>query len=177
MDPFATLGIARSFELDLSAVEKRHRELSRALHPDKYAAAGASERQAALSKAVEVNEAWRVVRDPVRRAEALFALAGVATGEAGEPKPSAEFLMDMLEQREALAEAKERRDAARMRRLADSIAGRARAAEEALATGFADGGNLSALVGRLGELRFYKRFADEVSSIEEALEDNGHGAP
>ena len=43
--------------------------------------AGASERRAALSKAVEVNEAWRVVRDPIRRAEALLALAGTAAGE------------------------------------------------------------------------------------------------
>ena len=57
MDPFATLGIDRRFDVDLPALEKRHRELSRALHPDRFADAGASERKATLAKAVEVNEA------------------------------------------------------------------------------------------------------------------------
>ena len=118
MDPFATLGISRSFEVDLGAVEKRHRELSRALHPDRYVAGGASERRAALSRAVEVNEAWRVVRDPIARAEALFALAGIAVGERNEPKPTQALLMEALERREALDEAKAKRDIAAIDRLA-----------------------------------------------------------
>ena len=74
-DPFALLGAPRRYDLDLDAVEKSHRELSRALHPDKFTQAGASERKDALGKAADVNEAWRIVRDPLRRAEALFSLA------------------------------------------------------------------------------------------------------
>ena len=76
MDPFATLGIVRGYDVDLRAVEKTHRELSRALHPDRFVNAPSSERKAALTKAVAVNEAWRMVRDPIRRAEALLKLAG-----------------------------------------------------------------------------------------------------
>ena len=118
MDPFATLGIARTFDVDLAAVEKMHRELSRALHPDRYVGASPSERRAALAKAVEVNEAWRVVRDPIRRAEALLALGGVVAGRrrAGAAKADPEFLMEMLEQREALAEAKASKDLEAVRR-------------------------------------------------------------
>jgi len=56
MDPFAILGIPRAYAVDLAAVEKTHRELSRALHPDKFLGAGPSERRAALSKAVEVKK-------------------------------------------------------------------------------------------------------------------------
>ena len=88
MDPFATLGIARTYTVDMAALEKTHRELSRALHPDRYVDAGASARRAALTKAVEVNEAWRIVRDPIRRAEALLELAGVAVGEEAAARPS-----------------------------------------------------------------------------------------
>lgn len=168
MDPFATLGIARLFEVDLAAVERTHRELSRALHPDKYVSATASERRAALSKAVEVNEAWRVVRDPIRRAEALLRLAGVAVGEDKEPAADPEFLMEMLEQREALGEAKAARDLGRVRAMAKVVEGRAREAERALADGFARG-EAASLVGKLGELRFYRRFLDEVSAIEDEL--------
>jgi molecular chaperone HscB len=171
MDPFATLGIARSYELDLPAVEKTHRELSRAMHPDRFVGAGASERRAALAKAVEVNEAWRIVRDPIRRAEALLALQGVAVGEEGEPKADPEFLMEMLEQREALSDARQARDLGAVRKMAQAIEQRSRQVERALADGFARSTAGSSLVGKVGELRFFRRFLDEVSSAEdEALQ-------
>jgi molecular chaperone HscB len=173
MDPFATLGIARRYDVDLEALEKTHRELSRALHPDKYVGAGASERRESLSKAVLVNESWRVVRDPVRRAEALFSLSGIAVGETNEPKPEVGLLMDMMEQREALAEAKAKKDLDAVKQMARAIEGRAAETERALAAGFAgesDRDSLVALVARLGELRYYRRFLEEVSAIEDALD-------
>jgi molecular chaperone HscB len=174
MDPFATLGIERKFDVDLGALERTHRELSRALHPDKYVAAGASERREALSKAVEVNESWRVVRDPVRRAETLFTLAGIAVGEKNEPAPSGELLMAMMEQREALALAKEQRDMAEVRRLAAAMEARAHATEAALRDGFQAGAKdrskLLPLVAKLGELRYCRRFLEEVSAIEDELD-------
>jgi molecular chaperone HscB len=173
MDPFATLGIERTYELDLATVAKRHRELSRALHPDRYADAGPSERRAVLSKAVEVNEAWRAVRDPIARAEALFTLAGVAVGERNEPKPSAALLMDAMELRETLAEAKAKRDLGAIDRLAGEVDAKRASAEERLRAGFAasagDARKVHALVPVLGELRFHRRFLDEVSAIEDAM--------
>jgi molecular chaperone HscB len=168
MDPFATLGIAQRFDVDLAVIEKTHRELSRALHPDRYVGASASERRAALAKAIEVNEAWRIVRDPIRRAEALLALRGVATRDEGAPPTAPEFLMEMLEQREALAEAKQAKDVAAVRRLGVAIEARSRDVERALSEGFARGEGAS-LSGKLGELRFYRRFLDEVSAIEDEL--------
>jgi molecular chaperone HscB len=173
MDPFATLGIPRAFDVDLAAIEKVHRELSRALHPDRYVGAPPSERGASLSKAVEVNEAWRVVRDPIRRAEALLALGGVAVTEGDGPRSSATdpaFLMEMLEQREALAEAKQSKDIEAVRRMASAMQERAREVERALAEGFARG-EAAKLVGKVGELKFYRRFLDEVSAIEDAIQD------
>ena len=166
------LGIGPSFDVDLPSLEKTHRELSRALHPDKFMGAGAGERRMALSKAVEVNEAWRTVRDPIRRAEALFQLAGVPVGERAEPKPTPALLMDMMEQREALAEAKAARDMTRVSALATEIEKRVGATERALSEGFQKGADTT-LVQKLGELRFYRRFLDEVSAIEDEIV---HGA-
>jgi molecular chaperone HscB len=169
MNPFAVLGIERRYDIDLGAVEKRHRELSRALHPDRYADAGAAERRLTLAKAVEVNEAWRIVRDPILRAEALFALAGVAVGETNEPKPSPALLMEAMDRREALAEAKANGDLAAMEHLAGEVDARRRAIEEKLTAGFARGGKVDGLLPLLGELRFHRRLLDEVSAIEDAL--------
>ncbi len=168
MDPFVTLGIPRAFDVDLVAAERAHRDLSRALHPDRFIGAGSSERRAALGKAVEVNEAWRVVRDPIRRAEALLKLADVPMGESDAPKLPPEFLMEMLEQREALSDAKRARDLVAVRAMAAAVDARDREVERLLAAGFARG-ERSGLVGRLGELRFYRRFLDEVSAIEDEL--------
>ena len=170
MDPFATLGIARRFAVDLVALEKVHRELSRALHPDRYVGATASARRAALAKAVEVNEAWRTVRDPVRRAEALLALSGTVVEEGREPKPDPAFLLEMLERREELADAKQAGDAKIVQRLAAGVASRAQEVERSLAEGFV-AGETRALVALVGQLRFYRRFLDEVSAIEDATQD------
>jgi len=168
MDPFATLGIARSYEVDFRALEKTHRELSRTLHPDRYVATTGSEKREALARAVEVNEAWRIVRDPLRRAEALLRLSGIALGEAVEPSPEPEFLMEMLEQREALSDARGARDRDAVRQLAEAVRRRSSETERELSSGLAAGVR-EALVSTLGKLRFYRRFLDEVSAIEDGL--------
>lgn len=176
MDPFETLGAPRRFDLDLVVIEKNHREVSRALHPDRFARAGASERRAALEKAASANEAWRILRDPIQRAEALFQLEGFAVGETNEPKPSSALLMTMMEEREALAEARAANDLGRVRQLAARIALRARDVEERLTAAFSgasrrDRAALEALLPLLGEMRFYRRFLDEVAAIEEEAEE------
>jgi molecular chaperone HscB len=170
-DPFELLGVARRFDLDLKVLEKTHRELSRALHPDKFAQAGASERRAVLEKAASVNEAWRTVRDPITRAEALFRLAGIEVGEDKEPKASPAFLMEVMDEREALSDARAAKDLAKVSAVGAAMSKRAQETEAKLAAGFASSqGDPEAtrkLVPLLGELRFYKRFLDEVSAIEE----------
>lgn len=171
LDPFLTLGIERRFEVDLARVERQHRELSRALHPDRYVSAPPGERRAALERAVQVNEAFRVVRDPVRRAEALFALAGVPVGEDREPKAAPAFLMEVMEHREALAEAKAARDRAAIEALATAVRSREAEAERALARGLDGGAAPATLVGRLGELRFYRRFLEEADAALEEWTD------
>lgn len=173
MDPFATLGLPRAYAIDLRAAEKAHRELSRALHPDKYASAGASERRDALNRAADVNEAWRIVRDPIRRAEALFQLAGVEVGETKEPKPEAELLMDVLEKREALADAKAARDRATVHALEDEMRTREEKLEGALAAATVFD---ASLLGKLGEMRFCRRFLDEASSVVESLDERDESA-
>ena len=168
MDPFATLGIVPSFEIDLVSVEKTHRELSRALHPDRYIGGSPSERRSALERAVGVNEAWRIVRDPIARAEALLRLRGVDVEEGSGPKASPELLMDMMERREELADARRSKDLAAVHRIAGAVEARARQVQATLSRGFEERG-AEDLRGMLGELRFYRRLLDEVNAIEDEL--------
>jgi molecular chaperone HscB len=171
-NPFSVFGIEPRFDVNLAELEKTHRDLSRAVHPDR--AATASAKSDSIERAMQVNEAWRVIKDPVKRAEALFTLHGIATGETNEPKPAPDFLMDMLEQREALAEARAAKDAARVHALATSIQNKQERASTALAKAFAGESHaitseLPIALKYLGELRFYRRFMEEVSAIEDEL--------
>jgi molecular chaperone HscB len=168
MDPFATLGIARSYDLDLLALEKSYRKLSRAFHPDRHASTTPGEKREALARAVAVNEAWRVVRDPIQRAEALLSLGGVSLAEESESMRDLEFLEEMLEQREALSHARKARDRGAVRSLADTVRARSTEAERELAAGLATG-RTAPVVGTLGKMKFYRRFLDEVSAIEDEI--------
>lgn len=168
-DPFDTLGVEPRFDIDLDKLAERHRDLSRTLHPDRYAGAPAAERRMALGKAIEVNDAYRVLKDPVRRAEALLRRAGVPVGETSEPKPSQALLMDMMEQREELADARRAKDLQAVQKLAESIRNRERSVLQQLGQTLAVEGAATRALPHLGELRYLRRFLDEVSAIEEGL--------
>jgi len=170
VNPFEALGVEPGFSLDLAALEQRHRDVSRALHPDRHAASGAAERRMALGRAIEVNESYRILKDPVRRAEALLALRGVATGEGKEPPASPAFLMEVMERREALADVRQTKNEAALDRLITDVRALASAVEAALAHEFASpSSNPAEILKRMGELRYYRRFLDEAASIADDL--------
>lgn len=170
MDPFQTLGIEPAFELDSKDLEQRHRELSRALHPDRHVGKTPGERRHALGRAIEVNDAYRIVKDPVRRAEALLARLGLSVEEGAEPKAAPDFLMEVMEQRELLSEARTKRDRAGLERLRATIEAQQADALGRLARAFAAATpDSAALLGALGELRYFARFLEEAGAIEDEL--------
>jgi molecular chaperone HscB len=173
IDPFETLGVEARFDLDLRALEQRHRDLSKALHPDRYAGAPAAERRLSLSRAIDVNEAFRMLRDPLRRAEALLRRAGLNVGEGAEPAAPPSLLMEMMDAREELSDAARTKDAARIEQLGEAMAARREAIlsrlEREFAQGKGDAQRLRLVLPALGELRYVRRFLDEVSALQEEL--------
>ncbi len=170
MDPFEALGVEPAFSLDLGLLEQRHRDLSRALHPDRHASSGVAERRMALGRAIEVNEAFRTLKDPVRRAEALLARRGVASGEGKEPAASPAFLLEVMERREALAEVRQSKDQAALARLIGEVGGEVARSERTLTEQFARAAHESAeILKHIAELRYYRRFLEEAASISDEL--------
>jgi molecular chaperone HscB len=168
--PFEVLGVPAQFALDEHELEKRHRELSRALHPDRYARRPGSERRQALSRAVSVNEAFRKLRDPLSRAEALLEALGDASAEGHEPKPSPALLLGIMEQREALAAAREARDRARIEALLASAGKRVDELLDALADAFIEQPVDSTRVRQLlSELRYLRRLQEEAGALVDDL--------
>jgi len=170
-DPFDLLEVEPRFDLDLAFLERRHRDLSRVLHPDRYAGRPAGERQQALGRASEVNEAFRTLRDPVRRATALLARHGRHADEADTPRADPTLLMEVMERREALSEARRAGNREAVARLREAVRQRQHEVEREVAASFAqDPPELERIETLLGELRYHRRFMDEAGVALDDLE-------
>ena len=74
--------------------------------------------------ATRANEAYRTLRDPVDRARYLLQLKGFDTGEETNTSMPPDFLMQQMEWREAVADARIAHDAGALARLRDELAAR-----------------------------------------------------
>lgn len=176
MNHFEVFGIPRSIDVDGAALERRYHELSLQLHPDRLGKATAHERLVALERTTQLNDAFKVLKDPTRRAYYLLSLLGVnleAEGPRAPPMPP-EFLEEILERREALSAAAAKSDLAQVRALASEIE---HLREQSVAT--AQGALRGAEAGpsgqaavdtaarELAKVKYFARFLEEVEAIEE----------
>ena len=81
VDYFTFFGLPLKLDLDVEALEKDFYSLSRRLHPDLNARAGSREQEWSLEQSSLLNDAYRTLRDPIKRTEYLLHLEGVALEE------------------------------------------------------------------------------------------------
>ena len=67
--------------LDTVTLEKGFYRLSREYHPDRFASKSAQEQAVATEQSSLLNDAYRTLRDPIRRTEYLLELEGVELEE------------------------------------------------------------------------------------------------
>ena len=113
---FALFGLAEAFSLDLEMLEKAYRDIQSQVHPDRFAHAGDAERRASLQWTTRVNEAFQVLKHPVSRARHLLELHGVDVAFETNTAMPPEFLMQQMELREKLEQAKDSPSLDRLRR-------------------------------------------------------------
>jgi molecular chaperone HscB len=78
---FSIFGVAPHLNLDLNALEESFHRLSRRLHPDRFARASEPEKEWSLADTALLNDAYRTLKDPIRRTEYLLKLHGAEIGE------------------------------------------------------------------------------------------------
>lgn len=105
MNYFATFDLPSTFAVDTTALSARYRDLQAAVHPDRFVNATDADKRTAMSRTVDINEAYTTLKDPVRRAMHLLALVGVDGLDAKNTTMPADFLMEQIDWREALADA------------------------------------------------------------------------
>lgn len=102
-DFFTLFGLPASFDVNISELTSRYREMQRAVHPDKFANASDAERRISMQIAARVNEGYKVLKDPLSRSRYLLKLKGVEVND-NETSLDSIFLMEQMELREQLGE-------------------------------------------------------------------------
>jgi len=169
---YELFGLPVAFDVDVSALSERYRELQRAIHPDKYASASDQQRRLSVQRTAQVNEAFRTLKDPLSRARYLLQLHGVATDEETDTAMDAGFLMEQMELREGLQEVRHAADPHReIARLLQHIDARTQEMIEELRRHFADASpeTLAQARDTTRKMQFIKRLKDEVEELEEEL--------
>jgi len=103
-DYYALLGIPRSLNLSLDLLQQRFYALSRELHPDRFMRHPEPERQRALETSSALNDAYRTLKDPIKRANYVLSQEGFDIGEQRSKDVPPELLEEVFELNMAIEE-------------------------------------------------------------------------
>ena len=164
---FELFGLPAVFSLDQEMLEKAYRDIQSQVHPDRFAHAGDAERRASLQWTTRVNEAYRTLKSPVQRAKHLLELQGVDVAFETNTAMPPEFLMQQMELREKLEEAKdaEALDALRVTLLKDK-----KALEGEIADAIDEKKNYQTASQFVRKLQFLHRLDEEIDEAYESLD-------
>jgi molecular chaperone HscB len=163
---FELFAMPATMAFDRSVLDTRWRALQSEVHPDKFAAEGASAQRVAMQWAVRVNEAYQRLKDPLRRAAYLCELNGEPVNAENNTAMPTSFLMQQMEWREALDDA---RALPAVQTLADDVAAHRKTALAGLQITLDDKRDFTAAAQQVRALMFVERFEADVDLRLEAL--------
>lgn len=165
-DDFELFGLPRRMEQDRGAIDARWKELQREAHPDKFAAQGPAAQRVAMQWSVRINEAYQRLKDPMRRAAYLCELHGAPIRAEDNTAMPAAFLMQQMEWREALEEA---RAESALDALDDAVQDARRAALAECARCIDGQQDYAGAARQVRALMFIARFGDDIERRREQL--------
>ncbi|WP_298830092.1 Fe-S protein assembly co-chaperone HscB [uncultured Piscinibacter sp.] len=163
---FELFGVPQRFAQDRAELDARWRTLQAEVHPDRFAAEGASAQRVAVQWAVRVNEAYQRLKDPLKRAAYLCGLSGQPIDAENNTAMPGAFLMQQMEWREALDEA---RSIEEVEALAEQVDAHRRDAIARLQHTLDEQQDAASAAEQVRALMFVERFALDVDRRLEAL--------
>lgn len=171
---FDLFGLPVGFVVDGGELASRYRELQRVVHPDRYANASDHERRLSMQGATRINEAFQVLKDPIARGRYLLSLQGIDIDAGKDTTTDAAFLMEQLELREELENARRQADPYQV--LAD-LMGRINASlkrftgQLALQLEAGTGEQLELAGETLRKMQFLQKLRDQAEHVEAELDE------
>ena len=170
-NPFALFDLPVAFQVDSALLNERYLALQKSLHPDNFSAASAQEQRLAIQKSAEINDALRILKDPITRADSIIALN---TGETENPEEKSnkdiDFLMQQMEWRETLENIEKRKDTDELTAFTQEINQIRHAILSKLSTAL-DAQQWDIARAIIDKLRFIKKLQAEIERVEETLLD------
>jgi molecular chaperone HscB len=157
------------FDVDMAALDTAYRDVQGRVHPDRFVNATDAEKRVAMQWATRANEAYQTLRNPQKRAQYLCELNGVDLQTESNTAMPMDFLMQQMEWREALGEARAAKDAEALDALDAQVKGERK--ERLVDVGQQlDAGQYDKAAEGVRALMFLDKFGDEVHYAFEALE-------
>jgi molecular chaperone HscB len=163
---FELFGLPEQFQQDLARIDARWKELQREAHPDRFAAQGAAAQRIAMQWSVRINEAYKRLKDPLKRAAYLCELRGAPIDAENNTAMPAQFLVEQMEWREALEDAHAIED---VDRLDEELVHARRAVLEGIGELLDAKHDAPAAAQQVRALMFIERFGDDVRARAEQL--------
>ncbi|MCE1172161.1 MAG: Fe-S protein assembly co-chaperone HscB [Azovibrio sp.] len=169
-DYFALFGLTPAFALEGERLESAYREIQARVHPDRHAHLSDAEKRLAMQWATHANEAFRTLRSPLLRGAYLLSLQGVDPQFETNTAMAPEFLMEQMEWREALADARAEGDEDALEDLARDLRQDARTLVAQLGDELDGRQDLAAAADTLRRLKFLDKLQNEINDALTALE-------
>ena len=166
---FDLFQLPQHFTIDLAALDRAYHDVQNQVHPDKFVSAADAEKRVAMQWATRANEAYQTLKSPFKRAAYLCELNGVDLQIESNTAMPREFLMQQMEWREALDDAKAAKDIAALDTLEAELR-TARKTEVAQIGTLLDAGDFAQAGKGVRQLMFLEKFGEEISRIAEMLE-------
>lgn len=166
---FELFQLPARFALDMNALDAAYREVQGRVHPDRFVNATGAEKRVAMQWATRANEAYQTLRNPQKRAQYLCEINGVDLNTESNTAMPVEFLMQQMEWREALDEARAAKDAEALDALDEQVR-QERKARMAQIGAQLDAGDYGHAAQGVRALMFLEKFSEEVHYAFEALE-------
>jgi molecular chaperone HscB len=166
---FDLFHLPQRFAIDMAALDAAYHEVQNQVHPDKFINAGDSEKRVAMQWATRANEAYRTLKNPFKRAAYLCELNGVDLQTESNTAMPREFLMQQMEWREALEDAKAAKDIEALEKLDEEL--RLARKEEIEKIGrLLDAHDFAQAAQGVRQLMFLEKFKEEIEHIFETIE-------
>lgn len=165
---FELFGLPVAFSIDSARMEQAYRDIQTQVHPDKFAHLSEQERRLSMQWATHANEAFQTLKKPLARARYLLSLHGVDTGEESNTAMPVDFLMEQMEWREAIAEAKASQDNGELERLHDRLRKETRQQHLELEKLIDAAADYAAAAGLVRKLKFMEKLGEEIDNALES---------
>ena len=157
------------FTLDLGALDTAYREVQGQVHPDRFVNATDAEKRVAMQWATRANEAYQTLKNPMKRARYLCELNGVDLQTESNTAMPLDFLMQQMEWREALGEARSGKDVVGLDTLDEQVKAERKSLLSHVGEQLDAGDYLHAAQG-VRALMFLDKFGEEVHYAFEAID-------